>query len=121
MSFLLSVIVGVLFSVGLYLLMQKSLMKLVLGVLVLSNGANLLIFVAGGIKRGLNGAVAPVIAATEKQLSMASADPLPQALILTAIVIGFGVIAYFIVLVKTLYTRLSQQDLSAMIEEEGDS
>ena len=113
MSFVLSVVVGVLFGVGIYLLLQKTQMKVIIGLLLISNATNLMIFVAGGVGKKIG----PLIEG--EVLSIDAANPLPQALILTAIVIGFGVLAYFIVLSQRLYATISEQKLEALSDEES--
>jgi multicomponent Na+:H+ antiporter subunit C len=89
----LALVIGVLYASGVYMLLRRSLFKLVLGLVLISHGANLLIFTAAGLTR----AEPPVIPATDLAYRPAT-DPLPQALILTAIVINFGVLAFTLVL-----------------------
>ncbi len=93
MSISLVVLVGVLFTTGTYLVLQRSLMRIVLGVGLLANGANLVIL-SGGARRGTE----PIIGAEGT-----FTDPLPQALILTAVVIGFALTAYLIALAWRLW------------------
>ena len=85
-------------------------MSLILGLAVLGNGANLLIFTAAGLTRG----APPVIPPEATELTGAFADPLPQALILTAIVIGFGVLAFTAVLVHRVHQNIETDDLDAL-------
>ena len=73
-------------------------------------GVNLLIFSMGGFSRGLP----PLIGEGEKALTGSFADPLPQALILTAIVIGFGVQAFAIVLLKKVYDSVGTDDIQVI-------
>ena len=80
-----AVVVGGLFAAGFFLLLQRSLMRMLLGFMVLGHGTNLLLLVAGG--RGGE----PPIVSGEKTSVARFADPLPQAMALTAIVITFGV------------------------------
>lgn len=96
MAFILAVVVGTLYGCGIYMLLRRSLPKLVVGLILLSNGANLLIFAAAGLTRGK----APLIGPTADRLLGGEADPVPQALVLTAIVIGFGLLAFTLVLLK---------------------
>lgn len=96
MEFILALIIGLIYAVGLYLLMRRSLVKIILGIAMLGYGANLLIFTIGRVNR----AAPPIIASDAKELVAPFADPLPQALILTAIVIGFGVLAFTLVLLR---------------------
>jgi multicomponent Na+:H+ antiporter subunit C len=81
------VAIGVLYGCGVYLILQRNLTRIIIGLAVIAHGANLLLLVAGGR------AGAPPIAGTQ---AAAFADPLPQALALTAIVITFGVTAYML-------------------------
>jgi multicomponent Na+:H+ antiporter subunit C len=90
MEALIAPVVGILFAIGLYLLLQGDLIKLVFGISILSNAANLLIFSCGRLTRG----TPPIIPQQESSLSTAFANPLPEALILTAIVISFGLLAF---------------------------
>ncbi len=107
MEVVLAVIIGALYAAGLYMMMRRSLAKVVIGLSLLSYAANLLIFTVNGVMRGRpplvpEGAVRPV---------EPFADPLPQALILTAIVIGFGVQAFALVLFKRAYQAAGTDDL----------
>jgi multicomponent Na+:H+ antiporter subunit C len=102
---LLKIVVGLCFSAGFYLVLQRSLLQLVLGFAVLGNAANLLIFVAAGI----TDAGAPVLHADGS--SGAMADPLPQALVLTAIVISFGVIGFTLALTHRVHAAIGILDV----------
>jgi len=95
MEFLMAITIGVLYASAFYLLLRRGVVRVVLGVALLSQAVNLLIFTAGGLREG----AVPFIAEGEKVLGPASADPLPQALILTAIVISFGVLAFTLAMV----------------------
>jgi multicomponent Na+:H+ antiporter subunit C len=106
MELLLAAAVAVLFATGLYMMLRRSLIKIILGLGLLSNGANLLIFSAAGLVRG----APPVIPGGATELAANSADPLPQALILTAIVITFGVQAFALVLVYRSYQEVGSDD-----------
>lgn len=89
MELLVASAIGILAAAGVYLSLRGRTFPVVLGLTFLSYAVNLFIFVAGGIKLD-----APPIVG----LAPAMADPLPQALVLTAIVIGFGMSAYLVVL-----------------------
>ena len=94
----LAVMVGVFFATGTYLLLRRDAIKLVLGLSLLSYGINFLLFGAARLQRGL-----PPIVLDKESFSGeidAFVDPLPQALILTAIVISFGVTAFMVVLLN---------------------
>jgi multicomponent Na+:H+ antiporter subunit C len=110
MEVILAVVVGGLYAAGLYLMMRRSIVKLIIGLMLLGHAANLLIFTAGRLTRGQP----PIIAAEAGKLIEPFADPLPQALILTAIVIGFGVQAFAIVLLRRAYQTVGTDDLDEM-------
>ena len=105
-----AIVVGVVFGAGIYLLLCRTPVKLIIGLVLLSNAINLLIFVAAGLTRGKP----PIIAANATQMVGASADPLPQALILTAIVISFGVLAFALVLFSRTFRTISIDNLDDM-------
>lgn len=107
---ILAVVIGVLYAAGLYLMMRSNLVKVVIGLVLLSQAANLLIFTAAGL-RSPN---APLIPPGAVRPVDTFADPLPQALILTAIVIGFGVIAFTLVLFHRAYQSIGTDDLDEM-------
>lgn len=92
MSASLVVLVGVLVGVGTYLLMHRSLSRIVLGVAMLGNGINVLI-VAAGSRPGT-----PPIIRADGTLEPGSTDSVPQALVLTSIVIGFALVAFLLAL-----------------------
>jgi multicomponent Na+:H+ antiporter subunit C len=88
MTVLLALVVGVLFACGSWLLMQRRLSRIIIGIGLLGHGANLLLVTAGG-----GPGRAPIL---EDGIPVDVADPLPQALALTAIVITFGVTAFLL-------------------------
>ena len=95
MELLLAILIGVLFTAAVYLILSRSLLKVILGTGLLSHGAHLLILTMGG----LGGSAPPVLSDGVTDF----ADPLPQALILTAIVISFGVTAVMLVMAYRMY------------------
>lgn len=107
MELLLVTIIGVLYSSGVYMLLRRSLVKLIIGLILLGNGANLLIFLLGRIVKGNP----PVIGISQQELLGLYADPVPQALILTAIVISFGLQSFAIILIKRVYAVIQSDDL----------
>ena len=115
MEVVLSLVIGVLYAGGIYLMMRRNLVQLIIGLGLLSHGANLLIFTAGGLREG----VAPILAEGEKHFSALPADPLPQALILTAIVIGFAVTAFALVLLLRTYEEVGTDDVDAFTEDDA--
>ncbi len=110
MEVFLAILAGALYAAGLYMLMRRSIVKLIMGLSLLGHAANLLIFTVGRVTR----ANPPVIGHEADMLHAPFADPLPQALILTAIVIGFGVQAFAIVLVKRAYQTVGTDDFDQM-------
>ncbi len=110
MEVLLAFLIGGLYAAGLYLMLGRSIGKLIVGLVLLSQAANLLIFTAGGLTR----ARPPIIPEGALQPQPPFADPIPQALILTAIVIGFGVLAFALVLVDRTFQRVGTYDIDDM-------
>ncbi len=99
MMMLVAVVVGVLFAVAFYMMIGGDLKSICMGVFVLGHGANLAILSSS---RSPIGRIPPVLMGTP---SGAYADPLPQALILTAIVIGFAVQAFLLTMLIVTYRR----------------
>ncbi len=89
-----SVLSGLFFASAVYLMLSRHIVRIMLGVALLGNAVNLLLFTAGRITRE----TPPVIAAVVNVLPASAANPLPQALILTAIVISFSFFAFLMVL-----------------------
>ncbi len=118
MEAVLALLVGLLFAAAIYLILSRALIRVLLGIVLLGNAVNLLIFVAGRltqatppiVPRGLGSPLGPV------------ANPLPQALILTAIVIGFAMFAFLVVLAMRAYQSLDADDTDHMrlAEPEGE-
>lgn len=116
MELLIAIITGVLYAAGIYMILRRSLVKLILGLILLGNGANLLIFLVGRLTAGKP----PIIAEESKVFTEAYADPIPQALILTAIVISFGLQAFAIVTIKRVYKVVGTDDLDIIDREEEE-
>ena len=95
MEALIALVVGVLVSCGVYLLLRARTFPVILGLTLLSYGVNLFIFVMGRLRTG---APAVVNKGDSVSSTLNYADPLPQALVLTAIVIGFAMTAFLLVL-----------------------
>ena len=110
MTVVLAFVIGGLYAVAMYLILRRNFAKLILGLAILTNAANLLIFTVGGLTR----ARPPLVREGESVLPAVVADPLPQALILTAIVIGFGVLAFAMVLAYRAYQAVESDDLDDM-------
>ena len=99
MAALLAIAIGLLTGCGLYLMLRPRTFDLVLGLTLLSYAVNLFIFFMGRLAVG----AAPIVSVTKEPTLAAYADPLPQALVLTAIVISFAMTA--VLLVIALRTR----------------
>ena len=107
MELLLALASGALYAAGIYLMLRRRLAQLIIGIGLLSNGTNLLIFTAGGLTRGRP----PVIPDGADRLVPPYADPVPQALVLTAIVIGFGLLAFSLVLAHRVHDTVGTDDV----------
>lgn len=116
MEGLFAIVVGILFAISTYLLLSGSLIRLILGIFVLGNATHLLIFVAGRLTRE----VPPLIAAGRKTAEAGIANPLPQALILTAIVISFSLFAFLLVLTYRAYQEFQSVDTDMMRDAEPE-
>jgi multicomponent Na+:H+ antiporter subunit C len=110
MDMILALVIGWLYATSLYMMLQRSVITLTLGLALLSHASNLLVFTAGGLTR----ATPPLIAEGARLPETPYADPLPQALVLTAIVISFGVLAFTLALVHRAYRTVGTDDLDAM-------
>ncbi len=105
-----AIVIGTLFATGIYLLMRRNTFSLLLGLSLLSHGINLFILASGRIRMNavpvLDGGKVSLTGMKDfvATLPQQYADPLPQALILTAIVISFAVTAFAAVLVYRTYT-----------------
>jgi multicomponent Na+:H+ antiporter subunit C len=110
MELLMAITVGGLYAAGFYMILRRSLVRVIVGLALLSHAANLLLFTVGGLTRG----AAPLLPDGVSRTDGEFADPLPQALILTAIVIGFGVQAFALVLFKRVYQAVGTDDLDQL-------
>jgi multicomponent Na+:H+ antiporter subunit C len=95
MESLMVVLVGILVAVGTYLVLSKQVIKVIVGTAILSHAVHLLILTMGGLKNGN----APLLSESDGPFT----DALPQALILTAIVISFAVTALLLVVAYRMY------------------
>lgn len=107
-----SIVIGILFAVGTYLTLTKTLLRIILGTLVIGHGVNLLILTMGGLKKG----GPPLLGLKELFFT----DALPQALILTAIVINFATTALFLVMAYRAYKVAGTDDVEQLRSYEGE-
>jgi multicomponent Na+:H+ antiporter subunit C len=106
MYLLYALTISLIAACGVHLLLSRHVVRTLLGITVLSAAVNLIIFYAGRI----GPIVPPVIPAGQTTLTAAAANPLPQALILTAIVIGFALTAFVAALALQTYRSIGTLD-----------
>lgn len=106
MELIISLAVGILFAVGVYLILTRSLLRIILGTSLLTHAVHLLLLTMAGLKTG----AAPLLGNGAEHF----VDPLPQALILTSIVINFGVTSFFFVLAYRSYKTLGTDDMEEL-------
>lgn len=110
MDTIIALLVGLLMGASVYLMLRRNLVRFVLGVALISHAANLLLFVSGG----LASADPPLIPIGADLPAEDVSNALPQALILTAIVISFSVFAFLMALAFRVYESLETVDPDAM-------
>jgi multicomponent Na+:H+ antiporter subunit C len=110
MEAVVSVLVAWFFGVGIYLILSRHVIRIVLGIALFGNAVNLLIFTSGRISRD----GVPIIPAGLDLLPGPASNPLPQALILTAIVISFSFFAFVLVLAYRAYQEIGVDDTMDM-------
>jgi len=111
MELILSILVGTLYTAGVYLMLRRSILKFVIGVILISNATNLLVFLSSTPIGGN-----PVFVTEEAAKAAALADPLPQALLLTAVVIGLGITAFTLALKYKFFESTGTYDLDVLKE-----
>ena len=109
MELVLAIVAGALYASGLYLMLRRRLAQVIIGLGLLANGSNVLIFTAAGLTRG-----APPVLPADGVAPASVADPVPQSLILTAIVIGFGVLAFSLVLARRVHQSAWSDDIDTI-------
>lgn len=114
----LTALVGLFYAVSIYLMLSRHIIRMLLGIAIFGNAVNMTIFTAGRVLRE----VPPIIPEGMSTLESATANPLPQALILTAIVISFSFFAFLLVLAFRAYQELGTDDTDEMrvAEPEGE-
>lgn len=107
---MLSILIGIMVTGAVYLMLARNLMRFLFGLILLSNAANLAIFVSGRLTHG-----APPLVPDGMDAPVAGvANALPQALVLTAIVIGFGLFAFALILAMRAYRTLGTLNTDEM-------
>jgi multicomponent Na+:H+ antiporter subunit C len=108
-----SIFIGILSAIACYLIMQRSFVYILFGFVLLSNAVNLVVLTMSGSPAGR---IEPVVLDTGEIISMA--DPLPQALVLTAIVIGFGMLSYLVFLLYRIFTDWKTTDILILFKRQ---
>ncbi|GAA0136493.1 Na(+)/H(+) antiporter subunit C [Paenibacillus sp. YSY-4.3] len=112
MELMMSIAVGILFMIGVYLILSRSLLRIILGTSLLTHAVHLLLLTMARLKKG-----APPLLGEH---ASAYTDPVPAALILTSIVISFGVTSFFFVLAYKSYQKLKTDDMEQLRGDEGE-
>lgn len=107
--------VGVSLTAGVYLTSSRDLLRCVIGISLIGVSANLAMFAAG---RSTTASAPPVVLEGARQLPVDAANPLPQALVLTAIVISFALTCFSLVLALVLQQRTGLSDADALRRSE---
>ena len=110
MDYALAGLIGIFFTAAIFLILSRAVIRMLLGIAILGNGVNLLIFTVGRLTRE----VPPIVPDGQTQIAEPFANPLPQALILTAIVIGFAMFSFLLVLGYRAYQELNADDTDTM-------
>lgn len=112
MDTLIIILVGILVTIGTYLILSRHLLRIVLGISILGHAVNLLIMTSGGLKTG----APPLLGERNSTFT----DAIPQALVLTAIVINFAVTALVLVLCYRAYQGHGTDDMEQLRGEEHE-
>ncbi|QWL27466.1 Na(+)/H(+) antiporter subunit C [Rathayibacter toxicus] len=114
-TLVLVLVMAVMYAAGVYQMLERSLTRILIGFLLVGNATNILILLMGG-----RSGIAPFVTDDRsfEQIATEMADPLPQALILTAIVITFGVSAF---LLAMIYRRSRVADADQVEDDETDA
>lgn len=107
------VVVGALCTAGVYLMMERHLLRILFGIILLSNAINLALFITGK----LTFAKPPFIGGNEGPVSQV-ANSVPQALVLTAVVIGFGLLIFALILTYRVYKETGTVDMDKLLKKQ---
>ena len=105
-----AILIGLLAAAGTYLILNRNLFRILIGLALIAQAANVLVFAAAGLGDGTTA----IIPADRDTPPETMPDPLAQALVLTAIVISFGVLAFCLTLLKRSYRRTGESDISML-------
>jgi len=110
MEVVLALLIGSMFGASVYLMLSRNWIRYLFGFIVIGNAVNLLLFAVGRVEIGKPPIVPPGALAPDGPI----ANSLPQALILTAIVIGFGLLAFALVLASRAWAEFGTVDVDAL-------
>ncbi len=105
-------VMAVLYTIGVYLVTERSLTRILLGMMLITNATNLLILATGGLA-----GLAPIVTGEAEANANGMNDPLPQAMMLTAIVISFAVTAFFVALIYRAWVISRQDEVEDDVED----
>jgi multicomponent Na+:H+ antiporter subunit C len=117
MSVMLALMIAFTVTAAVYLTLSRDLFRCIVGLAVLGSAVNLIVFAAGRF----GPAQPPIIVAGAEQLAQGAANPLPQALVLTAIVISFALLCFSLVLGARLRQQFAQDDSNLLRSAEPPS
>lgn len=106
METFITILAGILITIGVYLVMSRTLLRVILGLSLLTHGSHLMMMAINGLKHG----AAPLV----QEGATRYTDPVPQALILTSIVISFALTALLLVLAYRTYVALQTDDMDEL-------
>ncbi|MFC4599341.1 Na(+)/H(+) antiporter subunit C [Cohnella hongkongensis] len=112
METLMTVTAGVLFTTGTYLILSKTLLRIIMGMSLFTHGVHIMLMAINGLKRG----AAPLLG----EEAASYTDPVPQALILTSIVISFSLTAFSLVLAYRTYKEHGTDDVEQLRGQENE-
>lgn len=115
MEILIAILLGVLYTAGVYMLLRRSILKFIIGIIFLSNATNLLVFLSAGLVSG-----SPAFLDEQGSEISHFADPLPQALVLTAVVIGLGIVVYLLAVKYRFFHETGTDDLDLLKPSEKE-
>ncbi len=108
------IVIATLVSAGVFLMLERHLIRFLFGMMIVSNAINLAIFISGRLTLGMP----PLVKANELIPALGTANPLPQALILTAIVIGFSCLLFTLILTYRAIKTFKTADMDAIYDNE---
>lgn len=116
MSWLLAIAIGAVIAAGVFLLLSRSVLRVVIGVSLIGSAVNLMLFASGRVGSG-----GPPVIEQGLEALVGASNPLPQALVLTAIVISFALTCFSLVLALTVKQKTGEGDTDALRDAEPPS